>query len=184
VPGAAEIKSSEQDRWEPLLVSLESGLWVFWVDDKLITYVPTPIIRHQSAVPHCEDGPAFESLDWREWFIDGILVDEQIVMRPATQTVSQIDADDNSDRRSIRVQRFGWPRYLAEVGAVLVDERRNDVEGTIEKLVRTNRGEQRLLVTCPTKRIFALGCPGDVRTCDQAQRWLGGPRPMNVIART
>ena len=65
-----------------------------------------------------------------------------------------------------------------------VYSRKNAVEGTLEALYKTPKGEQRLVVTCPTGRLFALGVPPEVETCEAAQVWLGGDKKMNVIART
>ena len=62
---------------------------------------------------HCDSGAALSYPDgWNLWVIDGMTVDEQIVMQPETQATTQIDSDNNADRRSIRISRFGWPRYL------------------------------------------------------------------------
>ena len=133
---------------------------------------------------HNDTGPSHEWSDgWKLWHLNGVAVDEQIVMRPATQTVQQIEGDDNEERRSIRIDRFGWPRYLKETNATLLDHRHNQVENTKEALV-TTRGHGRLIVTCPTGRVFALGVPSEVKTCEQAQQWLGGGKKRNVIART
>ena len=135
--------------------------------------------------PHCEDGPA---LAWgcgtKVWSLNGVVVDEQVVMRPETQTVKQIDGEDNNDVRAIRIDRFGWPSYLKESQAKCVSERRNEIEGTLEALYRTEAGDQRLVVTCPTGRVFALGVPTTVKTCEAAQHWLSGSKKLRVLART
>ena len=134
---------------------------------------------------HCEDGPA---LAWncgtKKWLINGVKVDEQIVMRPETQTIETIDNEKNSDVRAIRIDRFGWPRYLKESKSKCISERRNDIEGTLEALYRTSSGEQRLVVTCPTGRIFALGVPSEATDCVTAQHWLSGSKKLRVLART
>ena len=140
--------------------------------------------RPAGRVLHNESGPAVEFRDgWRIWALDGIRVDEQLVMRPGEQTLKQIDGETNADLRAVRISRFGWPRYLRESGAECLDTRDNGLEGTIEALYATKSGERRLVATCPTGRTFAMGCPAEVRTCEQAQRWLS-PRPIRVLART
>ena len=140
---------------------------------------------NERKVLHCDNGPAVAFRDgFRVWCIDGIRVDEQIVMRPESQTVKQIDGEQNGDVRSIRIERFGWPRYLKETGSKCREHRVNDVTGTDEALYQTPRGEQRLVVGCSTGRMFALGVPASVETCEQAQRWLAGDKKFNVIAAT
>jgi hypothetical protein len=101
---------------------------------------------------------------------------EQIVMRPETLTIEQIHGEQNSDIQAIMIDRFGWPRYLEETGASLLDHRKNEVENTLESLFATDSYGLRLMVTCPTGRVFVKGLPSNagVTNCDEAQRWLGG----------
>ena len=136
--------------------------------------------------PHCDDGPSHRWRDgWSLYYLHGVAVDEQLVCRPDTQTFGQIDGEQNQEIRSLRIERWpgGWTRYIAESGAKELDCQRNEIENTVEALYRTPRGDQRLVVTCPTGRIFALGVPSDVETCEQARRWLQ-PRPVRIVART
>ena len=133
---------------------------------------------------HCETGPAFLWRDgWGVWLWHGIAVDEQIVMRPETQTVAQIDGETNADVKAIRIGRFGWPRYLRETGAACLHHRKNEIEGTMEALYQTKAGERRLVATCPTGRVFAMGVPSQIQTCEEAQNWLS-PRNVRVLSRT
>ena len=160
-----------------------------WLHSKFVMVCRKPVslktvLEGNVYLPHCNDGPSHQWADgWSLWHLRGIAVDEQIVMRPDTQTVKQINADNNEERRAIRIDRFGWPRYLKETNATLLDHRHNQVENTKEALVAT-RGHGRLIVTCPTGRVFALGVPSEAKTCEQAQNWLGGGKKRNVIART
>ena len=106
-------------------------------------------------------------------------------MQPETQTIDQIDSEENEDVRSIRIERFGWHRYIEESNAHCVDARRNDIEGTREALYATAHG-RRLIATCPSgnNRIVALGVPDDVDTCESAQAWLNNDPTLNLIGRT
>jgi hypothetical protein len=147
--------------------------------------------RNESGRLHCENGPALAYPDgWLIWAIDGMLVDEQIVMRPETQSIAQIDGEKNADLRSIRIARFGWPVYLAKSGAECLDQRGNDIEGTREALYRTKSGDCRLVATCPTGRVFAMGVPPQTRNCEQAANFLNpftrlsGVPKGRIIART
>ena len=138
--------------------------------------------RNAEGQLHCEDGPAVQYPDgWSVYAINGILCDEQIIMRPETQNVKQINNESNADRRAIRIERFGWTRYLKESKAKLIDERANDVEGTLEALYSI-KGNRRFVATCPTGRVFTMGVPESVRTCEQAQNWLGN-QPLDEPSR-
>ena len=158
---------------EPKILGVKFDEDIFAIFKDWVTHVPVifanetiPIVsRHPSEVHwqngllHNETGQSvrFRS-GWGLWTIEGTPVDEQIVMYPETQTVEQIDKEENQDVRAIRIQRFGWPRYIRESGAEAKDERKNEVEGTREALFVCRDGSRRLIVTCPTGRVFALEC--------------------------
>ena len=147
---------------------------------------PTSVVWEGGVLSN-EEGP---SVSWGDrtalWTIDGIPVDEQIVMCPETQTIEQINQEGNADVQSIRIQRFGWTRYIDQTDSKLVDFNDNDIEGTKEALYQTKLGK-RLVTTCPTGRVFAMGVVDEVENCRQAQNYLAG-RPLdsksNVLLRT
>ena len=132
---------------------------------------------------HHDAGPAVRFRDgWSIWAIDGVVVDEQVVLHPETQNVRQIRREPNAEVKRIRIERFGWDRYLAEVGAVAIDRRRNDIEATRETLFRTPDRERILVCACPsTARVYALAVPRDIRTCEGAQAWLSGGLAGRII---
>lgn len=137
---------------------------------------------------HNESGPSVAYRDGLTmWDINGIQVDEQIVMDPSSQTIKQILNDSNADRQAIRIERFGWLPFLKQTNAKVLDERTNDVEGTYEVLYETTVGNlvgNRLVGTCPTGKIPVMGVPTRIRTCEEAQFWLGGDQKVNVVGRT
>lgn len=150
---------------------------------------PSSILRNSRGDLHNEDGPALSYSDgFQLWYIDGNRLTEQIVMRPETLTIKQIDDEKNSDIKSIMIDRFGWPRYLKEIQAKVIDFRKNVIENTLESLFETKDFGLRLLVTCPTGRVFVKGIPSNanIKSCEDAQLWLGNDvnKKYNVIGRT
>lgn len=130
-----------------------------------------------------EEGPAVKWDTYERWFIEGVSVDEQIVMRPETLTLDQIMGEsDNSDKRSIMLARFGWHRVVDELKLHPIDTRDNETENTIEALYDTPFG-RRLIATCPTGRIVDMGVPESVKTCKEAAEYFK-PRKFNILART
>lgn len=122
---------------------------------------------------HCEDGPALKWGDFTEYFIHGVCVDEQIVMRPETQTIKQILQDErNEEVRRIRMERYGMLRLMEHSNTL--DRRDNDIECTKEVLVQLL--QMRFLIChCPsTARIYTLQVPFTVKSCEEAQAWLWG----------
>lgn len=161
------------------------GWWSPYSENAIFQHRHTSCKLNEENQLHCEDGPAVHYPDNTSiWMINGIGVDEQIVMAPETQTIDQINNETNQDVRSLRIDRFGWVNYLHISKAKCIDERHNDVEGTREALYSTKLGDTRLVVTCPTGRLFALGVPKTIKSCEQAQKWLGPQRKVNVIGRT
>lgn len=164
----------------------QENAWHWWPHSEFVIVSDRPCEIHViDGAMHNEDGPSLAFRDgWKLWHINGITVDEQIVMRPETQTVAQIRAEKNADVKSIRIRRFGWVRYLKESGASLVDSRRNDIDGTHEALYRTEEGDTQLVAVCPTGRVFAMGVPPQINDCVSAQKWLAGDDSFRSIGRT
>jgi hypothetical protein len=140
-------------------------------------------IRNGVHVAHCEDGPSHLWGDgWALWHLDGVKVDEQVVLRPDTQTIEQIRVEPNEEVKRVRIERFGWERYLRNTGAKVINSRRNDVEATQESLMRGPDGETVLVCACPsTARTYALEVPDEIETCEQAQMWRSGGLSRRII---
>lgn len=135
--------------------------------------------------PHCEDGPAIKHGDSAElWYIHGIEVNEKIVMRPETQTIDEIVNEPNNDVREIRIERYGWLRFLQQIDAEVLDEGPNDIEGTWEALYATAYGTK-FVACCPTGKIPVLSVPPEVKTCEQARLYFNGGDPnIRILGRT
>ena len=132
---------------------------------------------------HCEDGPALAYPDgWQLWRLRGAAVDEQIVMRPETQTVEQINGEQNAEVKRHRIERFGTGRYLTAINAKSISERQNDIEGTREVLYQAD-GLSILACACPsTAKVFYLEVPPAVTTCEQAQKYLSSGLSGRIIS--
>jgi hypothetical protein len=125
-------------------------------------------------VAHNETGPSHLWADgFAIWAIHGVLVDSQIVLAPETQTLEQIERETNEEVRRVRIERYGWLRYLKESQAQVVDQRVNERDLQEEMLCRLQDGRQRFVCRDPsTERQYALGVPREITTCEQAQAWL------------
>ena len=174
----------------PLTELTESAGWflphknICWVSER-----HNDLHKNAEGQLHREDGPAVQYTDgWQLWRIAGIEVDEQIVMRPETQNLKQIEDEQNEEVRRIRIERFGWPRYIAESNAECMEVRRNDIDATREALIRMRTGEVRLLCACRSNgRVYAVGVPREIKTCREAQNWMAqgssvlAGRKVNII---
>lgn len=147
-----------------------------------------PVVRHinEDNQLHNASGPAIEWLcGSKVWYIGGVKVDEQIVMRPETQTIKQIEAEDNNEVKRVRIERFGWVQYLHQSGSQVVDKRHNDRDNQDEVLYRMLDGQRRFVCVDPsTGRKYALGVPRGVETCQAAQDWLSSDLDELTIHRS
>ena len=146
---------------------------------------PVRIDFNANSQLHCEDGMACEYSDgWGIYSINGVAVDEQIVLRPETQTVDQIRKEENEEVKRIRIQRYGWDRFLEEINAVVIDENSNDIEGTKEFLIESKQDNiKSLMCVCPsTGKEFFLEVPPEINTCKEAQSWLSNGLSDRIIS--
>lgn len=174
-------------RLEKFVILAKNVSW-WYIHKDTVIFSKKPIQIHmRDGVLHNDEGPAILFADnFAVWNINGSRVTEQIVMRPETLTVEQINKESDSDVQSIMIDRFGWGRYIEESNSVQIDSRRNDVENTLEALYDTAQFGRRLVCTCPTGRVFVKGIATqpDTKTCESAQQWLAGNRKFRTIART
>ena len=148
------------------------GWWAPYENAAILQDRPSHIHLDDDGRLHHDSRMACEYSDgFGVWAIHGVRVDEQIVCDPSSQTISQIREDDNAERTRIRIERFGWERYLTEINATVVDARRNDMEVTQERLFHCD-GMAVLVATCKTGRLFSLEVPPEIDTCENAQNWL------------
>ena len=124
--GARQIGNEEiEATWRPLLAALEAGLWLYVYFEDMVVWVPQPLIRtDEGNRPHCEDGAAFVLGDWQEYFWHGLLVTDQIILRPHELTAQQALAESNAEIRRVLIERIGNERFTEEAKAekVAVDD--------------------------------------------------------------
>lgn len=163
-------------------ISASCGWWAPFDGICFCCRRPAEVHINETLVLHNDAGPSMRFLDgWALWSINGVLADEQIVMKPETQKIDQITGEQNEEIKRVRIERFagreqppvsGWRKYLHAVNAIRVDERRNEIENTLESLFETPDGEKVLLCHCPsTARMYAMPRPRQITTCAEAQAW-------------
>ena len=163
-------------------ISQAGGWWWPFKGAVIMTDRPCALHRDGNGRLHNESGMALEYRDgWGIYAIGGVRVDEQIVLHPETQTVEQIKKEGNAEIKRIRIERFGWDKYLAAIEATVIDHRHNPLENTAEALVRAADGMTVLLPTCKTGRMFALEVPPNTRTCEEAQNYLHSGSAVDAL---
>jgi hypothetical protein len=150
--------------------------FVLFNEDKVyVSKKPTQLHFNDNQQLSSEYGKSCEFADgWGIYTINGVSVDEQIVLHPETQTLEQIRKEPNEEIKRIRIERYGWTNFLEGIKAVMIDERKNDIEGTKEFLLRSETENLcALLCICPsTGKEFVLEVPPTTTTCQDAQAYL------------
>jgi hypothetical protein len=144
---------------------------------------------------HNDEGPAVAWVDGaKQYYIDGHELGhlgELIVDRPEQLTLENINNEENEEVKRLAIERYGWGRYLEEIGARVLDRRNNAVDNTIEALVsvrtkffrRTwgwraepqeqNIEQRKLILSCrSTARQYFLAVPETVGNCEEGQHWM------------
>jgi hypothetical protein len=136
---------------------------------------PVKIGWHDAGGIHCEDGPAVEYADgYKVWALEGYRVPESIVMEPEKQTLEEIHQEENEEIRRIRINRFGWNRYIQEASAKVLDIA-TPRYGGMEALMETSQGKVLCTYDPSTGRPYSLEVSPECRTCKDAQRYLLAP---------
>lgn len=135
-------------------------------------------IHWDGDILHNDEGPAVLYKDgWKIWALEGHAVDEQIVMFPETQTIEQLNDESNEEIKRIRINRYGWPKYLNDMQAKLLDMQTvNTPLGTswMEGLYETDRYTVLCTFDPSTGRPYSLEVPPGTKTCKEAQAFLMG----------
>lgn len=116
--------------------------------------------------------------------IEGVKVDEQIVMRPETQTIKQIDEEPNVTVKRIRIERYGWSKFLLAKNAKPIDHWTNIVEGGIEETLMSCEDKKVLVAPCPSqKKIFFMEVGEECNTLAEAKLFQLGGNNWNCLGR-
>jgi hypothetical protein len=134
-------------------------------------------IHWQDDVLHNESGPAILYRDgFSVWAIEGLQTDEQVVMRPETQTLDQINDEENIELKRIRISRYGWDRYMKESNAEVLDTRIITLPSGstwMESLMELEDMKVLFTYDPSTGRPYALEVDAsECATCEDAQRYL------------
>lgn len=180
------------------------GLWDFamsagWLlpcyDVCWISAKPKIIRVDDQNRPHCVDGPATQFPDgWSIWAIEGVALNEQIVMRPETQTIADITNETNEERKRIRINRFagrdkdpyhGWLRFVRESGAVQLDTQFNERDQQWERVFKMP--DSTVFFECrdpSTGRQYLIQISKEVKNCEEARDFMSFGMDKRILHRS
>jgi len=149
-------------------------------------------IQWQDRLLHCEDGMAVQYPSGWGWYsLQGYRVPEKLVTSPESQTIEEINAEENEEIKRIRIERYGWTKYLTDSNAQVLDLSvikppygKSWMESLMylpgQKQGQGKSQDIKVLVTYDpstphTGRKYALEVNLSCNTCADAQRYLLSP---------
>lgn len=175
----------------PYAEILQRCAFVWFYDEECIL-VKTPFKIHLNTDGELdrEDGPAYEEEKGKGlYFIGGVPVTEQIVMRPETLTVSEIKNTENAEVRRIMRERFGDGEYLSQTDAKILHVDSVPVDAlvpggeSIQRALMIDNENMKWLVGSDgsTSRVYYMRVPEEVTTCQEAYNSLSGRSDVRTI---
>lgn len=148
------------------------GWWAPYSDVVIVQHRPKVYL--EDGILHNDSGAAIYYKDgYSVWAIRCVVVDSQIVMSPETQTIEQIQSEVNEEVKRVRIERYGWEKFLKGVNAVVIDSRLNDIDQTLESLMACEDMKILVCACSSTAKVFCLEVPPEITMCEEAQRWMG-----------
>lgn len=173
-------------------VARSAGWWWPFENAAVISERPVELHLDPNGRLHNTEGMALRYPDgFGVYAINGVRIHEWIFMRPETITIQDITNEPNAEMRRVMCERYGYGRYLADVGAVQVNTRdkfideetyRWDLERG--KLWRADIGEDEPLVMVEvanstsepdgSRKTYFLRVPNEFETAHAAVAWTFG----------
>jgi hypothetical protein len=142
-----------------------------------------PVEVHWDAENECLNNPKGPAIRYKDdfsvWAIGGVIVDEQIVMRPETQTLEQINSEEDQEVKRLRITGYGWDKYCQEMNATVLDVKTVQLPNTNSMWMESLMGLENMKVLFTydpsTGRPYALEVDPRCNTCEEAQEYLASP---------
>jgi hypothetical protein len=151
-----------------------TGWWVPYRNACFLQHKPDFIKWDDQKRLHCEDGPAIRYRDGLEIYSwHGTRIPMEWITDKAGLTAETAISHQNVEQRRCAAEIIGWVNILDKLNSKIIDQHANPIVGTLYEVDIPDIGKEKFLkVVCGTKRDFALPVPPDMKTAEQAQRWL------------
>lgn len=148
----------------------------------ILTDRPDTLHRDDRGRLHHETGPALRYRDgWAIYSMHGVCVPERVIMDPSSLTLDEIREEQNAEVKRIMREQYGEGRYLADIGAAVVDTDTIGVgqhhDGQIMRaLIQDDEGRRFLVGTDgSTGRTYHMQVDEDAATCVAAHESIMPP---------
>ncbi len=104
-------------------IAKSAGWWWAMRGAVMLTERPRELRRDPQGRLHSTSGPAIVYPDgWAVWAVHGVRVPARVVEQPETISVQDIIAEANTEVRRTMMEMYGWERFTADAGLILLDE--------------------------------------------------------------
>jgi hypothetical protein len=129
-PEKAAALAALREYLAPMPQSTDPGAW--WLQKPSVA-------RDERGVLHSAAGPALVYPGrggWEAYFWHGVQVDARVVLHPEQLTPADIEAEENAEVRRVKIERYGFERYLRDGGFTCIQQ---DDFGKLWQKAGTNR---------------------------------------------
>ena len=162
-----------------------SQFW-WWPYPGFLVVSDNPVIHSdEDGRTHREDGPAVEFSDgYALYFYQGWQVPEQVILRPESLTIDEIEGEKNSEIRRIMIERFGHGNYLSKSGARVIDMDSLTLDGSAPRALMVDRLGNKWMVGTDgsTARVYTMPVRRGASTCKEAHGGICGFDESRLIA--
>lgn len=154
----------------------QCGGWYPYRGAVLLVERPCRISFDDQGRLHCPDGMALAYGDGCGLYMwHGVMVSEQVILRPSALTPLDILNEPNLEVRCIMIERHGLDRLLANTRPRCLDVDQGGQRTLFRLRLSHDEPIVAVKVRCPsTGRVYFLRVPPDVRTCRHAVAWTFG----------
>lgn len=120
--GAVELSRDNELIMDEIDIGLSCLAFSFFENVAFVCDGSSSVQTDEDGRLHSLSGPAISFVDGYELYaINGVVVEEFIVMSPESITSEKIEHEHNAEIRRVMLESFGLERYFREVGADLID---------------------------------------------------------------
>lgn len=102
--------------WEKC--AIEGGYRWMHADFCIVSDFPETLATDAQNRPHSDTGPSHRWRDgWAFYHVHNVRVPEYVIERPHEITVKDIDSETNAEVRRVKMEKYGYGRYLLDSGA-------------------------------------------------------------------
>lgn len=174
----ATFDTALNEKRKILIDAYVNGLWMMWPfqEGTFISAPPTEVQLDENKNLHNINGPAIKFADgFSAFFYKGTELEPNWVLYKDHISPELALTHSNTTVRQALSELLGWARILEALPQTVLDEHPDPQMGTLIETVisvpGTDRKEKQkfLKVQCGTGRMFAILCPEQVQTVQEAQ---------------